>query len=154
MDTPPFLSDGAPNLWAIVQALPWIGDVPLAGLAMAMALGALAWLAAYFSVHPPRGAKLLPAALLVGLVLPGLLPQMQPHDFVLAIGLSLAVSIRRKDITIAALVVGGWLLAVAGSASLGAVPIMVATFLIGRPLFASPANDNGLPLNPGKAYPA
>ena len=71
--TPP-LSDGAPNLWAIVQALPWIGDLPLAGLAMAMAIGAAAWLAAHFSAKPPRGEALLPAALLIALALPGLLP--------------------------------------------------------------------------------
>ena len=77
---PPPLSDGAPNLWAIVQALPWIGDLPLAGLAMAMAIGAAAWLAAYFSARPPRGEALLPAALLIALVLPGLLPQMQPRQ--------------------------------------------------------------------------
>lgn len=154
VDAAPPLSDGAPNIWAIVQALPWIGGLPLAGLAMAMAIGAIAWLAAHFSVYPPCGEKLLPAALFVALVLPGLLPQMQPHDFVLAAELSLALSVRQRNATGASLVIGGWLLAISVSAPIGTVPIMVATVLIARPFLVSPANDNGLPLNIVTAYPA
>jgi hypothetical protein len=153
VDMPP-LSDGAPNLWAIVQALPWIGDLQLAGLAMAMAIGAAAWIAADFSACPPRGEALLRAALLVALVLPGLLPQMQPHDFLIAVALSLILALRQREAAIAALVIGGWLMAIFASAALGAPPIMVATLLIARPFFASPANDNGLPLNPVAPYPA
>lgn len=154
IDTPPSLSDGAPNLWAIARMLPWLGDLPLAGLAMATALGAAAWLVAHLSAHPPRGDRLLPAALLVTLALPGLLPAMQPSDFVLAVWLSVMLGIRERTIAPAALVIGGWLLAIFMSAPLGAAPIMVATLLTARPFFASPANDNGLPLNPVGAYPA
>jgi hypothetical protein len=150
----PPLSDGAPNLWAIVKVLPWIGDLQLAGLAMAMAIGAAGWIAAHFSACPPRGEALLRAALLVALVLPGLLPQMQPHDFQLAVALSLILALRQREVTIAALVTGGWLVAIFASAALGAAPIMVATLLIARPFLASPANDNGLPLNPVFASPA
>jgi len=154
VDTPPTLSEGAPSLWSIFQVLPWIGDLPLAGLAMAMAVGATAWLAGHFSAHPPLGRSLLPAALLVALVVPGLLPQMQPLDFLLALGLSLALALRDRNVVVAGYVASGWLLAISGFAFLGAVPIMVATLLIARPFLASPANDNGLPLNPVTGYPA
>ncbi|MEO5492948.1 MAG: hypothetical protein ABIR08_02855 [Sphingomonas sp.] len=153
IDAPTPVSNGAPNLWAIVQALPWIGGLPLNGLAMATTMGATAWLAAYFSTRPPRGEALLSAALLIALVLPGLLPQMQPHDFLLAVALSVALAIRQREAAIAALIMGGWLSAIFLSAALGTVPIMVATLLIARPFLASPANDNGLPLNPVAAYP-
>jgi hypothetical protein len=37
---------------------------------------------------------------------------------------------------------------------LGAVPMIAATALALRPLLVSPANDNGLPLNPVRPYPA
>ena len=153
-NAPPPLSDGAPNLWAIVSSLSWIADLPLAGLAMATAIGAAAWLAAYFSAHPPRHVALLRAALLVSLVLPGLLPAMRSGDFLLAVALSGALAFRERDFGIAALIVTGWLLAIAGFAAIGAPPIMVATLLIARAFLASPANDNGPPLNPFAPYPA
>lgn len=154
VSAPPPLSDGAPNLWAIVAMLPGVGGWPLAGLAMAMALGAAAWLAARFAARPPCGDALLPAALLVSLILPVLLPAMRPADFLLALVLSGALAIRRRSVAIPALVCVGWLLAIAGIAALGAAPILIATWLVARAFLASPANDNGLPLNPGKAYPA
>lgn len=148
------LSDNAPNLWAIVQALPWIGDLPLAGLAMAMAIGVAAWLVAHFSANPPRGDALLSAALLVALALPGLLPQMQTHDFLLGAALSGVLAIRRRSVVIPALVSIGYVLAVVGAAPLGALAMVAATVLVARPFLASPANDNGLPLNPYIPYPA
>ncbi|QDZ07030.1 hypothetical protein FPZ24_05680 [Sphingomonas panacisoli] len=154
IDMPPRLSDGAPNIWALVEALPWTGGLPLAGLAMAAALGAAAWLIAHFSARPPRGGKLLPATLLVSLTLPALLPQMTAGDFLIAVVLSGMLAVRQRQTGIAALVIAGWVLAFCGFAALGAAPIMVATLLIARPFLASPANDNGLPLNPGEAYPA
>jgi len=148
------LSCGAPNIWAIVQALPWIGDLPLAGLAMASAVGAAAWLAAHFSAKPPRGDALLPAALLVALALPGLLPQMRPNDFLLAVILGMVLAIRQRRPIIAALVVGGYSLAIAGHGWLGALPMIAATLIVARAFFASPANDNGLSLNHYMPYPA
>ncbi|MDB5678723.1 hypothetical protein [Sphingomonas bacterium] len=150
----PSLSDNAPNLWSIVQALPWLGSLPLAGLAMAMAIGAAAWLAAYFSACPPRNDAQLPAALLIALALPGLLPYMQTHDFLLAVALSCALAIRRRSAVIAALVSIGYLLAVVGAAPFGAMAIIAATVLVARAFLTSPANDNGLPLNPYIPYPA
>lgn len=149
----PPLSDGAPNLWSIVQALPWIGELPLAALAMAMAIGAAAWLAAHFSAHPPRGNAQLPAALLIALVLPGLLPQMQPSDFWLAVALGGALAVERRSFAIAALVFIGYLLAVIGAAPLGALMMTTATALVARRFLTSPVNDNGLPLNPYIPYP-
>jgi hypothetical protein len=147
------LSDGAPNLWAIVQTLPWIGDLPLVGLAATMAIGAAAFLAAHFSARPPRGEALLRAALLVALVLPGLLPRMQPQDFVSAVVLSSALAVRQRNAAIAALVIGGWLAAVFVSTALGAAPVIVASLWIARPFFASPANDDGPPFNPMADFP-
>lgn len=148
------LSDNAPNLWAIVQRLPWIGNMQLTGLAMAMAIGAAAWLAAHFSARPPRGDALLPAALLVALVLPGLAPSMQPDDFLLAVALSFALAVKQRGERIAGLIVAGYILATIGVPLLGAVAMIVATVLIARPFFASPANDNALPINPVMPYPA
>jgi hypothetical protein len=154
VDTSPPLSDGAPNLWAIIQMLPWIGGLPLTGLAMTMAFGAAAWLMAHFSAHPPRGEALARAALLIALLVPGLLPRMQPHDFLLAAVLSIITGLQARNATLAGLVVGGWLLAVLGVGVLGAVPVLVATLWLARSFLASPANDNGLPLNIVMAYPA
>jgi hypothetical protein len=147
------LSDGAPNIWSVVQTLPWIGGLPLAGLAMAMAVGAAAWLAAHFSAKPPRGEALLPAALLIALALPGLLPQMQTLDFLLAVALSGVLAIRRRSFAIAALVSIGYLLAIVGAAPLGALALTAATLMVLRRFLTSPANDNGLPLNPYIPYP-
>ncbi|THD35384.1 MAG: hypothetical protein E7773_13175 [Sphingomonas sp.] len=151
-DTAP-LSDGAPNVWAIVQTLPWLGDLPLAGLAMAMAIGAGAWLAAHFSARPPRGDALLPAGLLVALTLPGLLPYMQPVDFLPAVALSVVLALRHRDYSAAAPVVAGFVLAIIGLPAFGGVATIVAMVLIVRKFLASPANDNGLPLNPFNPYP-
>jgi hypothetical protein len=152
-DTAP-LSHGAPNIWSIVQMLPWIGNLPLAGLAMAIAVGAAAWLAAHFSAKPPRGEASLRAALLIALTLPGLLPFMQPRDFLLAVALSGSLAIRQRSLAIVAPVVISYLLAITGHAWLGALPMIAATALLTRPFLASPANDNGLPLNVVMACPA
>ncbi|MBS0478258.1 MAG: hypothetical protein JSR79_03045, partial [Proteobacteria bacterium] len=127
--------------------------LPLIGLAMAIAFGATAWLAASFSARPPRGERLLSAALLVAMIVPGLSPQMQPQDFAVATGLSLILAYRAHEPMIGALVIGSWLLAIFVSPVIGATPMIVATLLVARPFLASPANDNGLPLNPVMAYP-
>jgi hypothetical protein len=48
----------------------------------------------------------------------------------------------------------GDLTAIGACAIVGAVPMILATTLIARQFLVSPANDNGLPLNPFHAYPA
>src|SRR3569623_928551 len=48
------LSFDAPNIWSVVVRLPWLSTAPLAGLAMAGAIGTAVWLAAHFSARPPR----------------------------------------------------------------------------------------------------
>lgn len=146
------LSDNAPNVWAVVGALPWIGDLPLAGLAMAMAIGAAAWLAAYFSARPPRSEASLPAALLVALVVPGLAPGMRPDDFLLAVALSFALAVKRRDERVAGLVMAGYLLTATGVPILGSAAMIAATALITRRFLILPANDNGLPLNQVMPY--
>jgi hypothetical protein len=152
-DAPP-LSDGAPSLWAIVQMVPWLRDLPLAALAMAMAVGAGVWLAAHFSARPPRGEAILRAALLVALALPLLLPHMRPADFLAAVALSIALAIRQRGLAVAALLLTGHLLAIIGLPALGAVPMIAAIAVIARSFLDLPANDNGLPLNPYSSYPA
>jgi hypothetical protein len=67
----------------------------------------------------------------------------------------------RRSWTIAALVCTGTMLGLASHltgmevwAMAGAVPMIGANLLLGRQFLVSPANDNGLPLNPFRAYPA
>lgn len=163
-DWSPMLANNAPNAWSIVQALPWIGDLPLTGLALASAVGATVWLTARFAWRSPEGSDVIPAALLFALVLPGLLPGSDARSFVMADVLALGLAAMRGDRrswTICALVESGSMLALVGDLSgiragaiAGAVPMIVATVLIARRFLVSPANDNGLPLNPFRAYPA
>src|SRR3569623_2711005 len=142
------LSYDAPNIWAGVVRLPWRSTAPLAGLAMAGAIGTAVWLAAHFSARPPRDT--LAAALMIALALPGLLPGMRPLDYVLAGVLGIAQAGRernRASVASAAMIAGGIVLAFADVAPLGAVPMIVATALIAQRFFVLPANDNGSPLN-------
>src|SRR3569623_493523 len=142
------LSYDAPNIWSVVVRLPWLSTAPLAGLAMAGAIGTAVRLAAHFSARPPRDT--LAAALLIALALPGLLPGMRPLDFVLAGVLGIAQAGRKRDrasVAIAAMLAGGIALAIADVAPLGAVPMIVATVLTTQRFLVSPANDNGSPLN-------
>jgi len=163
-DWSPLLSLNAPNVWAITQALPIIGDLPLTGLAIAAAVGASAGLIARFAWRPPEHDQLLAATLLVTLATVGLLPRMHERYFfladVLAIGLALARNDRRswkiaglvQLASLAGLV--AYISGLSGLAVLGALPMMAATWMVARQLLVSPANDNGLPLNPFRAYPA
>ena len=160
----PALSMNAPNVWAIVQALPWIGELPLTGLAIAAAVGASAWLIARFASRPPERTELVAAALLVTLVVVGLLPRMHERFFfmadVLALTLALARGDRRNWLVFVLVQSGSmlgltaYLTGIEACAIVGAVPMIVATTLVARQFLVSPANDNGLPLNPFRAYPA
>jgi hypothetical protein len=160
----PALSDNAPNLWAIAQALPFISEFPLAGLALAATAGAASWLVARFAWRTPAGNDLVAAALLTALIIPGLLPGMGERAFLIPGILAMARAFMlgdRQSWTICALVEAGLALSLLGDwvgiptgAIVGAVPMIVATTLIARQFLVSPANDNGLPLNPFRAYPA
>ncbi|WP_066803614.1 hypothetical protein [Sphingomonas asaccharolytica] len=163
-DWSPLLSLNAPNIWVIAQALPLVGDLPLSGLAIAAATGASAWLIARFSWRAPEREQLLAAALLVTLITVGLLPRMHERYFFLADILALVLAFVRNDrhswriaglVQLASLAgLLAYLSGVTALAVLGALPMIAATLLLGRQFLVSPANDNGLPLNPFRAYPA
>jgi hypothetical protein len=160
----PAIATNAPNIWAIVQALPWIGELPLTGLALVAALGASAWFIAHFSWRTPMGGDVIAAGLMLALVTAGLLPGMNDESFLVAGILALMVAASRGDRRswmIFVLIVAGLMLALAGHltgfaacAIVGAVPMIIATALIARQFLVSPANDNGLPLNLFRGYPA
>ncbi|MES2096850.1 MAG: hypothetical protein V4459_08815 [Pseudomonadota bacterium] len=163
-DWSPALSMNAPNIWAIAQALPLIGALPLTGLAMASAIGASAWLIARFAHRPPAREQVIAAALLVTLVTVGLLPRMHERYFFLADVLALVLALahgNRRNWIIAGLVEAGsmlglsaYLVGIDGLAVIGTVAMVTATVMVARPFLASPANDNGLPLNSLGIYPA
>lgn len=141
------LSGGAPNLWAIAQTLPWVGALPLTGLALTTALGAAAAYIAWFSARPLRRNSLLDAALLCALSLPALLPALDARAFLLADVLALAVAVRDPRPArwrIAALVLGGSLVAGLDLVPLGAVAMLLATLLHARATLRPAANDNPL----------
>ncbi|HEX7849136.1 MAG TPA: hypothetical protein VF485_05315 [Sphingomonas sp.] len=160
----PAMAMDAPNIWAIVLALPWIGELPLAGLAIAATLGASAWFIAHFAWRPPAGSEVIAAGLLSALVAAGLLPGMNHESFFMAGILALMLAVMRGgrwSWMIFALIATGSMLGLLGHftdikacAIVGAVPMIVATVLIARRFLVSPANDNGLPLNLFRAYPA
>ena len=162
-DWSPALSLNAPNIWAVIQALPWIGDLPLTGLALAAAIGAAAWLVARFTWRVPERDHLLAAALLVTLLTVGLLPRMHERYFFLADILALALAFVRNDrrswwiagLVEAASLAGlmGYIAGIDALAILGALPMITATMMVARPFLASAANDNGLPLNPWRIHP-
>ncbi|GAA0313084.1 hypothetical protein GCM10009087_24080 [Sphingomonas oligophenolica] len=148
----PNLSFNAPNIWAILQALP-IG-LPLVGVAFAVSIGATAGYIARFSAMPLQGRGLIPAALLAALVTTGLLPHMHERYFFLADVLALLLALVNRDRaswTIAILVqagstlaVLGYLSGIAGLAMLGGVAMIVATIRLARTLLKPAANDNPL----------
>ena len=151
-DTFPMLSFNAPNIWAILQALPL--GVPLAGLAVAVAIGATAAYIARFSAQILDRRALLSAGLLAPLVTAGLLPRMHERYFFLADILALVLALAYRDKaswTVAMLVQAGSTLALfgyisglAGFAMLGGVAMIVAALRVARPLLKPAANDNPL----------
>ena len=89
---------------------------------------------------------------------------MHWNSFLPVTGLAVLAAIltaSRRSWAVAALVAVGTSLGLLGHltrmeacAMLGAVPMIAATVLVLRSLLVSPANDNGLPLNPLRTYPA
>ena len=160
----PRLSNDAPSIWAIIQALPWINLLPFGGLALASAIGVAAWLAARFAWRRPSDRDLIASGMATSLLLVGLLPGMHWNSFLPVTALTVLVALlieNRRSWRIAALTTAGTSFGLAGHltgmpawAMLGAVPMIAATLLSLRPMLVSPANDNGLPLNPVRPYPA
>lgn len=160
----PKLSTDAPSIWAILQALPWINQLPFAGLALASAVGSAAWLTARFAWRRPSARELLASGTATSLILVGLLPGMHWNSFLPVTALAVLTALLlddRRSWMAAALVVTGTSFGLVGHltkteawATAGAVPMIIATALIARRFLTSPANDNGLPLNPFRAYPA
>lgn len=163
-DASPRLSNDAPSVWAILQAVPWVNHLPLAGLALASAVGSAAWLTARFAWHRPSDRELVASGMATSLVLVGLLPGMHWNSFLPVTALAILAALMvesRRSWGIAALVVTGTALGfvghltgIAACAIAGAVPMIAATVFALRRFLVSPANDNGLPLNPFRAYPA
>jgi len=153
-----------PNIWAIVQALPWLGALPLAGLAVTATVGASAWFTARFAWRPPAGSDVIASGVLLALIVASLMPGRDGGSFLMVDILALMLAVTRGDRwswTVFALSATGSMLGIAGNltdisacAIFGAVPVMAAAALIARQFLVSPANDNGLPLNPFHAYPA
>jgi Gpi18-like mannosyltransferase len=138
------LSLNAPNLWIVVQALPGIGPLPLAGLAITMAIGGSTVYVAWLSSRRITPPLIVPAALLATLLVVGLLPRMHERYFFLCdiLALTLALTSRRRaELLIFALVQSASTLAILGYvldmpplAMLGAVSMIIATYWLARAL--------------------
>jgi Gpi18-like mannosyltransferase len=154
-DWSPRMALNAPNIWAIVQPLPLIGALPLAGLAFAAAIGATAAYIAWLSTQRHlEGRALIAPALLCPLIVTGLLPHMHERYFFLADVLALCLALAMRDppsVRVAIRVqIGstagllGYLIGLDALAMLGAIVMIMATFNLARPLLFRSANDNPL----------
>ena len=147
------LSMNAPNIWALVQALP-LGGLPLAGLAFAAAIGVTGAYIARLSATYLDDRTFVAAALLAPLIVVGLLPRMHERFFFLAdvLALVLALTCRnRRGWTIALLVqigsslgIVGYLVGWDGMTMLGAPAMIAATILTAQIVLKPAANDNPL----------
>lgn len=140
----PELSRNAPNIWAVVQAVPGAVSLRLASLANAAALAAAALYVWHFARRPLEGRTLVAAAALAPMVTAGLLPHMHERFFFVSDVLVFAwavVSRRSADRITAALVQGGSFLGIMAYgngteelAMLGALLMLAATWRLARPL--------------------
>lgn len=152
------LSRNAPNIWSIIDLLPRGEDMPLLGLAFTAAVGASAAYIARFSAQPLHGRALIAAALLAMLVTAGLLPKMHERFFYLAdiVALVLAISAGDRESWRTALLIQtgstlalfAYLSGIESFAAISAVPMLVATWRVARPLLQPAANDNPLLVRP------
>lgn len=145
------LDTAAPSLWVILEALPWIGTLPLSGLALTSMIGAAAVYIAWGATQPLRHADLFDGALLCALAFAMLLPGADPDAFLLSAGLALHMAVVDRGVRrwrIAALIGIGLLVAWLGgtiAAPLGALATLTATFLHARGVFKNAAaNDNAV----------
>lgn len=137
------LSAGAPTVWAIAAAIPWLRDLPLTGLALTTALGVAAAYVAYVAARPPGPRALLDAALLCALVMPGVMPAIGTEGFWPACGLALLLAVDARSparLHVAGLTLAGLALAPVP----GALAMIAATVLHARAVFGMAANDNPL----------
>lgn len=141
------LTNGAPTVWAIAQTLPWIGTLPLTGLALASAFGACVAYTAWATHCRLERVDLLDAALLAAM-LPVLWPAIAPHAFLLTVALAALLAVRNpsmRRLQVAALVVSGTMLAgLAGppTVPLATAALVAATLLHVRAVLKPAANDN------------
>lgn len=150
-ETVPILTATAPNLWAIVDALP-LGGVALVGLAFAAAIGVGGAYVAHLTTGPLEPRMLVPAALLSALIMIGLLPHRHLGDLYLVDLLGMIVAFASGSQTnwrVALLIQAGSCLAVLGSVTpvsgltmIGAVAILAATVTLARAVLRPAANDN------------
>lgn len=141
------LTTGAPTLWAFVARIPGIGTLPLTGLALASAIGAIAAYTAWATGCGTRRIDLLDAALLCAL-LPVLSPAIGTHAFLLADALALLVAgldPRARRWWVAALAWTSTALAWrigTDAAPIAALAMLGATLLQTRAVLKLAANDN------------
>ncbi len=145
----------APNIWMILDTV-GIDSAPLAGLALAAAVGACGAYAARFgaTARMLTTPMLVRVALLSPLIVAGLLPRMHERYFLLADILSIAVALtstERGAWRIPVLIQAGSTLAllaymtgVSALAAIGGLMMLAATILVARPLLNRAANDNPL----------
>ena len=140
-------SAGAPNLWLLAGAMPWIGELPMIGLAFTCTIGAAAAYVAWFSARPVADRALLDAALLCALVMAALMPGLDARAFTLATILALTLAFRERNAarwSIAGLAVAGSMLALFGLSPIGSLLTVLATILQARAELKPAANDNPL----------
>jgi Gpi18-like mannosyltransferase len=91
------LSLNAPNIWAVVQQLELPPAVPLDRIAFAAAGGGALLYVAFFARRRLDPERMIAAALLASLLLPGLLPRMHERYFFLADVLAFALAAVARD---------------------------------------------------------
>lgn len=145
----------APNIWMVAMLL-GAQSHDITGLAMVTAVGAVAAYLARFiaTARHFTPVMLVRLALLAPLITAGLLPRMHERYFLLADVLALVLAIispNRSDWRIAAYVQLGSILGLFAycvgwpwMAGVGAIPMLLATWLTAAPLLQPAANDNPL----------
>jgi hypothetical protein len=146
------IARNAPNIWSLAGMIAPDFAPRLFALALAAALGAVAWFVARMQVVRFDTAGLVGMAALAALLTAGLLPRMHERYFLLADMLILAFAIARgtrSAFTLAALVQLGSFAAITGYLGLGAPMVAVgalcmiaATWIAAKPLAVPNANDN------------
>lgn len=139
-------ADGA-NLWGVAARLPWIGPLPLGGLALATLTGASAAFAAWFASQPLSGSPLVAAAAACTLAAAALAPGLGVDGWLPGGLLAFVLALTRRQASqwrIAASSQIGIAVALLGSPVLGAIALLVAVALLARAVLARAANDNAL----------
>lgn len=153
------IARNAPNIWMVARELGYNSNV-VAGLASVIAVGAIAaYLARYIATARHFSPEmLLRLALLAPLIGAGLLPRMHERYFLLADILSVALAIVSRAPGVwkvpVAVQLGslfglfGYGMGLPWLAALGAIPMVLATWLVLQSLLNRAANDNPLLVRP------